>query len=134
MVQALPQPSVVTGQQVNTDAIVNIMRTIAGEHRTLMIIKREADIEHKLKDVSNQMSRRAIDHDLRVIECTTNIKKSLMVGPNILLASSYNVELVNRAIALVLAAVQEIGDRARGPLKALSCPEKCLWMAFCVFA
>ena len=76
LVQSLPQPSVVIGQKVNTDAMVNIMRTIAGEHRTLL---------------SNPMSRRAIDHGLRVIECTTNIKKSLMVGPNILVASAYNV-------------------------------------------
>ena len=113
LVQALPQPSTVTGQPVNIDGVVNIIKQIAGEHRTLMLSKRECDIEAKLKDVTNPMSRRAIDHDLRILECVTNIKRSLMVGGGVLVANPFNVEMVNRSIMLVLSSIQEIEDRVK---------------------
>ena len=44
LVQALPQPSTVTGQPVNMDGVVSILKQMAGEHRTLMLSKRERDI------------------------------------------------------------------------------------------
>jgi hypothetical protein len=65
LLQSLPQPSTITGQPVNMDGVVSILKQMAGEHRTLMLSKRERDIEAKLKDVTNPMSRRAIEHDLR---------------------------------------------------------------------
>jgi hypothetical protein len=45
LVQSLPQPSTVTGQPVNMDGVVSILKQMAGEHRTLMLSKRERDIE-----------------------------------------------------------------------------------------
>ena len=57
LVQALPQPS--TGHPVNVDGMVSILKQMAGEHRTLMLSKRERDIKAKL------------------LECISNIKRSL---------------------------------------------------------
>ena len=113
LLQSLPPPSTVPGMPANMDGVFGILRQIAGEHRTLMITKRERVIEAKLKDVTNPMSRRSIEHDLRLLECVTNIKKCLTVGGNILLANNFNLELVNRAIMLVFSSIQEIEDRVK---------------------
>jgi hypothetical protein len=95
------------------DGMFAIMRQIAGEHRVLMVNKRERDIEAKLKDVTNPMSRRAIEHNLRLLECVTNIKKCLTINGNVLVVSTFNLEMVNRAIVLVISSVQEIEDRVK---------------------
>ena len=113
LVQSLPQPSTVTGQPVNMDGVVSILKQMAGEHRTLMLSKRERDIEAKLKDVTNPMSRRAIEHDLRILECVSNIKRSLTVGGGVLVANPFNVDMVNRSIMLVFSSIQELEDRVK---------------------
>ena len=100
LVRELPQPSTVTGQPVNMDGVVSILKQMAGEHRTLMLSKRERDIEAKLKDVTNPMSPRAIEHDLRILECVSNIKRSLTVGGGVLMATPFNVDMVNRSIMI----------------------------------
>ena len=58
--------------------------------------------------MTNPMSKRAVDHDLRLLDCVSNIKKVMMAGPNILVATANNLETVNRALVLVLSAVQEV--------------------------
>ena len=113
MLQSLPPPSTTPGAIANMDGVFGVLRQIAGEHRVLMVSKRERDIEAKLKDVTNPMSRRSIEHDLRLLECVTNIKKCLTIGGNILVASNFNLDLVNRAIMLVFSSVQEIEDRVK---------------------
>ena len=113
LVQSLPLPSTVTGMPVNMDGVVSILKQMAGEHRTLMLSKRERDIEAKLKDVTNPMSRRSIEHDLRLLECVTNIKRSLTVGGNVLMATPFNLDMVNRSIMLVFSSIQEIEDRVK---------------------
>jgi hypothetical protein len=113
LLQSLPPPSTVPGMPANMDGVVGILRQIAGEHRTLMLSKRERDIEAKLKDVTNPMSRRSIEHDLRLLECVTNIKRCLTVGGNVLLATNFNLDLVNRSIMLVFSSIQEIEDRVK---------------------
>jgi hypothetical protein len=89
------------------DGVVSIFKQMAGEHRTLMLSKRESDIEAKLKDVTNPMSRRATEHDLRILECVSNIKRSLTVGGGVLVANPFNVDMVNRSIMLVFSSIQE---------------------------
>ena len=113
LLQNLPQLSTAPGGIANMDGMFAIMRQIAGEHRVLMVNKRERDIEAKLKDVTNPMSRRAIEHNLRLLECVTNIKKCLTINGNVLVASTFNLEMVNRAIVLVISSVQEIEDRVK---------------------
>jgi hypothetical protein len=113
LLQSLPPPSTVPGMPANMDRVFGILRQIAVEHRTLMISKRLRDIEAKLKDVTNPMSRRSIEHDLRLLECVTNIKKCLTVGGKVLLANNFNLELVNRAIMLLFSSIQEIEDRVK---------------------
>ena len=68
LLQNLPQLSTAPGTVTNMDGVFAIMRQIASEHRVLMVSKRERDIEEKLKDVTNPMSKRSIEHDLRVLE------------------------------------------------------------------
>ena len=55
LLQNLPQLSTAPGAIANMDGMFAIMRQIAGEHRVLMVNKRERDIEAKLKDVTNPM-------------------------------------------------------------------------------
>jgi hypothetical protein len=113
MLQSLPPPSIAPGSIPNMDGVFGILRQMAGEHRLLMVSKRERDIEFKLKDITNPMSKRAVEHDLRLLECTTNIKKCFTIGGSILVANTHNLELVNRAIKLVFSSVQEIEDRLK---------------------
>ena len=90
---------------------MNVVKVLAVEHRDLMVSRKEAEIDRQVKVLSNPMIKRAVDHDLRLLDCASNIKKVLMVGPNLLVATSFNYEAVNRALALVLSAVQEVEDR-----------------------
>ena len=113
MVQALPQATVGSGQQVNQEAVINVVKAIATEHRELMVSRKEAEIDRQVKVLSNPMSKRAVDHDLRLLDCVSNIKKVLMVGPNLLVATAFNFETINRSLALVLSAVQEVEDRCK---------------------
>jgi hypothetical protein len=113
LLQSLPPPSTVPGMPANMDGVFGILRQIAGEHRTLMISKRERDIEAKLKDLTNPISCHSIEHDLRLLECVTKIKKCLTVGGNVLLANNFNLDFVNRAIMLVFSSIQEIEDRVK---------------------
>ena len=59
------------------------------------------------------MSKRAADHDLRLLECVSNVKKVLLKGGNILVATHSNLDAVNRALVLVLSGVQEVEDRCK---------------------
>jgi hypothetical protein len=59
------------------------------------------------------MSRTAIEHDLRLLECVSNIKRSLTVGGGVLVANPYNVDMVNRSIMLVFSSIQELEDRVK---------------------
>ena len=113
LLQNLPQLSTAPGTVTNMDGVFAIMRQIASEHRVLMVSKRERDIEEKLKDVTNPMSKRSIEHDLRVLECVTNIKNCLSINGNMLVAGTFNLDMVNRAIVLVMSSVQEIEDRVK---------------------
>ena len=112
MLQNLPQPSV-QGAVTNMEGVFAILRQIASEHRLLMVSDRERNIEEKLKDVSNPMSKRSIEHDLRVLECTNNIKNCLSINGNVLVAGPFNLDVVNRALLLVMSSVQEIEDRVK---------------------
>ena len=86
---------------------------MAGEHRVLMVSNRGRNIEAKLKDITNPMSTRAVQHDLRLLESTTNIKKCFTIGGSVLVPSNFNLVLVNRSIMLVFSSVQEIEDRLK---------------------
>ena len=48
LLQSLPPPSTAPGMPANMDGVFGILRQIAGEHRVLMVNKRECDIESKL--------------------------------------------------------------------------------------
>ena len=68
LVQALPQVTVGSGQQVNQEAVMNVVKAIAIEHRELMVSRKEAEIDRQVKVLSNPMSKRAVDHDLRLLD------------------------------------------------------------------
>jgi hypothetical protein len=112
MFNNLPQPSA-QGAVTNMDGVFAILRQIASEHRVLMVSDRERNIEEKLKDVSNPMSKRSIEHDLRILECTNNIKACLSINGSVLVAGPFNLDVVNRALLLVMSSVQEIEDRVK---------------------
>ena len=108
LVQALPQGA---AQTVNQNTLVSVVRVLANESRELMVARREAEIDKQVKQLSNPMSKRAVDHDLRLLDCVKNIKRVLMVGSGVLVATSANLDAVNRSLGLVLSAVQEVEDR-----------------------
>ena len=113
LVQALPQFSGNAGHTVNQDAVMAVMQVLAAEHRELMVSRKEAEIDKQVKLLTNPMSKRVVDHDLRLLDCVANVKKVLMNGSSILVATSSNLEAVNRALVLVLSAVQEVEDRCK---------------------
>ena len=110
LVQALPG---IASQGVNQDAVLAVMQVLATEHRELMVSSKEAEIDKQVKLVTNPMSKRAVDHDLRLLECVSNVKKVLMKGANILVVTHSNLDAVNRALVLVLSGIQEVEDRCK---------------------
>ena len=108
LMQALPQGA---AQNVNQNALLNVVKVLANESRELMVARREAEIDKQVKLLSNPMSKRAVDHDLRLLDCVKNVKRVLMVGSGVLVANSTNLDVVNRSLGLVLSAIQEVEDR-----------------------
>ena len=108
LMQALPQG---TGQTVNQNALLNVVKVLANESRELMVARREAEIDKQVKLLSNPMSKRSVDHDLRLLDCVKNVKRVLMVNGGVLVATSANLDVVNRSLGLVLSAIQEVEDR-----------------------
>ena len=86
LVQALPQMSSTTAQPVNQNALVSVVKVLANESRELMVAGREAEIDKQVKLLSNPMSKRAVDHDLRLLDCVSNIKRVLVVGSGVMVA------------------------------------------------
>ena len=76
-----------------------------------MVARREAEIDKQVKLLTNPMSKRAVDHDLRLLDCVANIKRVLMVGSSVMVATVSNLDNVNRSLGLVLSAIQEVEDR-----------------------
>ena len=83
---------------------MSVMQVVASEHRELMVSRKEAEIDKQVKLLPNPMSKRAVDHDFRLLDRVANVKKVLMNGSSILVATSSNLEAVNRSLALVLSA------------------------------
>jgi hypothetical protein len=48
-----------------------------------------------------------------VLECVNNIKNCLSINGNMLVAGTFNLDVVNRAIVLVMSSVQEIEDHVK---------------------
>ena len=57
------------------------------------------------------MSKRAIEHNMRLADVLTDLVASLSFGGQVLQATSTNHVQVNGAISLVLSAVQVLRDR-----------------------
>ena len=57
MLQSLPPPSIAPGSSPYMDGVFGILRRMAGEHRVLMVSKRERDIEFKLKDRAPRLAQ-----------------------------------------------------------------------------
>ena len=69
------------------------------------------EIDKQVKLLINPMAKRAVDHDLRLLDCVANIKRVLMVGSSVMVATVSNLDNVNRSLGLVLSAIQEVEDR-----------------------
>ena len=102
LMQALPQG---TAQTVNQNALLNVVKVLANESRELMVARREAEIDKQVKLLTNPMSKRSVDHDLRLLDCVKNVKRVLMVGGGVLVATTTNLDVVNRSLGLVLSAI-----------------------------
>jgi hypothetical protein len=113
LAQALPQVAGASGLPVNQQAVFNVVKVLANETRQLMVSRNEAEIDKQVKLLTNPISKRSVDHDLRLLDCVFNIKQVLMDGPNLLVATYSNYEAVNRVLVLVLSAVQEVEDRCK---------------------
>ena len=59
----------------------------------------------------NPMSKRAIEHDMRLGDSVENIVQSLVFGNTIIQANPSNCDQINHIIGLILSSVQELRDR-----------------------
>ena len=98
---------------------MNVVKVLAVEHRDLMVSRKEAEIDRQVKVLSNPMSKKAVDHDLRLLDCVSNIKKVLMIGPNLLVATSFNFEAINRALALSCLRFRRLKTGARATMPSI---------------
>jgi hypothetical protein len=73
--------------------------------------KRERDIDVQMALYSNPMSKRAIEHDMRLADVVTDMVDSLSYCGQVLQATPLNCVQVNTAIGLVLSAAQTLRDR-----------------------
>jgi hypothetical protein len=72
---------------------------------------RERDKSAEVPLYSNPMSKRAIEHNMRLSDTLSELVSALSFGGTVLQASSTNHDQVNAAITLVLSAVQTFRDQ-----------------------
>ena len=82
------------------------LKNLTEQAAVLTHAKREQDVATKVGTHTNPMSKRAIEHDLRLLDCLEDIRTYLMVDGSPVVATPYNSELVSQAIVLVLAMTE----------------------------
>jgi hypothetical protein len=78
------------------------LKNLTEQPAVLNHAKREQDIAVKVGTQTNPMSKRAIEHDLRLLDCLEDIRSYLMVDGVPVLVTLHNMDFVNQAIGLVL--------------------------------
>ena len=92
-------------------SVAVILSQLSTDNHLLKKAKRERDISTEVALYSNPMSKRAVEHNMRLADVLTDLVASLSFGGHVLQASSTNYVQVNGAISLVLSAVQVLRDR-----------------------
>ena len=87
--------------------IISKLRT---DNCLLKKAKRERDIGAEVALYSNPMSKRAVEHNMRLADVLTDLVASLSFGGHVLQATSSNHVQFNGVISLVLSTVQVLRD------------------------
>ena len=92
-------------------SVAVILGQLSKDNHLLKKAKRERDITTEVALYTNPMSKRAVEHNMRMSDVLSDLVASLSCGGQVLMASSTNMVQVNGAISLVLSAVQVLHDR-----------------------
>ena len=72
-------------------SVASVVSRMALEHSTLLKSKRERDIDVEVSIYANPMSKRAVEHDMRLSDSVENIVQSLVYGNTIIKATPTTV-------------------------------------------
>ena len=90
-----------------TMGMINLsLKSLTEQSAILTHAKREHDVATKVVTHTNPMSKRAIEHDLRLLDCLEDIRSFLMVDGSPVVVTPYNYKQVTQAIVLVLAMTE----------------------------
>jgi hypothetical protein len=106
---ALPGVTIPPGLDV--DALASIVGKMAIEHATLLKSKRERDIDVEVGLYSNPMSKRSVEHDMRLSDSVESIVSAMVHGNTVVQATPHNYAEINQIFDLILSSVQELRDR-----------------------
>jgi hypothetical protein len=82
------------------------LKNLTEQAAVLTHAKREQDVATKVGTHTNPMSKRAIEHDLRLLDCLEDIRTYLIVDGSPVVVTPYNSDQVSQAIVLVLAMTE----------------------------
>ena len=100
------------GQPINALTIGMLSLTLKSlTEQTAVLNHAKQDIAVKVGTQTNPMSKRAIEHDLRLLDCLEDIRSYLLVNGSPVLVTPHNIELVNQAIGLVLAMTETMKSK-----------------------
>jgi hypothetical protein len=84
---------------------------MAINHATLLRSKRERDIDMEVGLHTNPMSKRSVEHDMRLSDSVESIVSVMVYGNTVVQATPHNCAEINKIFTLILSAVQELRDR-----------------------
>ena len=96
---------------ITFDMLSLTLRNLTEQTAVLQHAKREQDIAVKVGAQTNPMSRRAVEHDLRLLDCLEDIRSYLLVDGVPVVVTLLNMKLVTQAIGLVLAMTESMKSK-----------------------
>jgi hypothetical protein len=106
---SLPGVSLPPGLDV--DPLASIVGKMALEHATLLKSKRESDIDIEVGLYSNPLSKRSVEHDMRLSDIVENIVRAMVYGNTVVQATPTNCDQIDQIFALIMSSVQELRHR-----------------------
>ena len=104
-------PTVAAPPVLDLISLTGMVSKLAIDHNKLLKSKRERDIDVEVGLFPNPMSKRAVEHDLRMSDSVESIVQALVFNNTIIQATPHNFVQINHCISLVLSSVQELRNR-----------------------
>ena len=91
-----------------------VLNKLNMDNSLLLKAKRERDISEQVTLYSNPISKRVVEHSMRMQDHLMDLVYCVTFGVQVLVATPNNLPQVNLAFSLVLSPIQQMRDRIKG--------------------